>query len=236
MYEGKKILATVCARSGSKGVKNKNIRLMNEKPMICYTLDLLRGNTIIDNYVISTDSENIIEIVKNYGFDVHFKRPNELAGDKISRVDVIKHAVSWMEENTDKQYDIILDLGVATPLKIYEDIKGAIEKFIDSNVDYLTTVTPSQRNPYYNMVEKTDGKIMIVKKLNKKITDRREAPAVYDLNDGAHIWFKKTLFSNNDYKNNMDVYVMPKKRSVDVDEEIDFILAKTLIENFKIKE
>ena len=79
MYKGKTILATICARGGSKGVKNKNIKLLNNKPLIEYSLELLKQSSLIDGYIISTESDKIIEVVKNLGYKIEFKRPIELA-------------------------------------------------------------------------------------------------------------------------------------------------------------
>ena len=176
MYHGRSILATICARGGSKGVKNKNIRLLNKKPIICYTLDIINHSKFIDDYIISTDSDDIAKVVKDRGFDIYFKRPECLSGDKISRVDVIRHATLWAEEHFKKKYDIIMDLGVSTPLKISEDVENSIKLFALTKASNVISVTPSRRNPYYNMIEKVNGKISLVKKLTQRVTDRRDAP------------------------------------------------------------
>ena len=231
MYKKNKILITVCARGGSKGVKNKNIELLNNKPIISYSLDIINTLDFIDDYVISTDSEEIINVVKKYGFKINFKRPKKLAQGKVSRIDVIKHAVEWMEKNNKIKYDIVIDLGVATPLKNSTDVKNAIDLFFKKKASNVISVTPSSRNPYYNMLEVINDKIKKVKTHKQKITDRRDAPKVYSMNDGIYIWKKEVLFSKSPLvNNNTSLYVMPAERSVDIDEEIDLLLAKALIE------
>jgi CMP-N,N'-diacetyllegionaminic acid synthase len=229
MYKNNKILVTICARGGSKGVKNKNIRELDGKPLISYTLDLVKKSSLIDEYVVSTDSEEIIDVVKEQGFIVHFKRPANLAGGKVPRLDVVRHAVHWIENLNSIKYDIIVDLGVATPLKSVDDIELAIKMLVDEKASNIISVTPSSRNPYYNMVEEINGKISIVKTPKTKLTDRRDAPKVYDMNDGVYVWWYNVLFSNNSkFNDRTRLYIMPPQRSVDIDTEFDFTLAKFL--------
>lgn len=230
MYKNNKILVTVCARGGSKGVKNKNIRPLNDRPLIHYTLDLVKKCGLIDDYVVSTDSEEIINIVKKYGLNVYFRRPAELAGDKVSRMQAIKHAVLWMEKNRIGKVDTVVDLGVATPLKSVRDLENSIKLLVDKNASNVFSVTPSDRNPYYNMVEIIGNRISIVKKLKKELTDRRDAPRVYSMNDGILVWRRDILFGKDPFfGKNAKVYIMPMERSVDIDEEFDFFLAETLL-------
>jgi CMP-N,N'-diacetyllegionaminic acid synthase len=229
MLNGRKIIATVCARGGSKGVKNKNIRPLGGKPMICYSLDLIRKSGIVDDYIVSTDSKDIMKAVTDYGFEIHFERPQELAGDKVSRLDVIRHAVRWAEKEWNKKYDIAADLGVATPLKSAEDLDNSIRLLVDKGAGNVFSVTPSSRSPYYNMVEVIEGKVSLVKS-REHYTDRRDVPQVYDMNDGLNVWERDILFSENpQFNERTQIYVMPRERSVDIDEEIDFLFAEYLV-------
>lgn len=230
MYNGKSILVTVCARGKSQGAKNKNIRLLDNKAVICYTLDIIKESKIVDDYVISTESNGIMKVVKNYGFDISFKRPAYLAGDKISRLEAVKHAVLWTEENLKRRYDIIIDLGVATPLKTSADLEKSVKLLVEAKASNVLSVTPSRRNPYYNMVERIDGKVALVKESSRKITDRKDAPEVYDMNDGIYVWRRNILFSGTPIFNiKTKIYIMPNARSVDIDEEFDFSLAEFLV-------
>ncbi|MCX5781158.1 MAG: acylneuraminate cytidylyltransferase family protein [Elusimicrobia bacterium] len=236
MYKGQKILATICARGGSKGVKNKNIRKLNGKPLICYTLDLVKKSKLIDDYVISTDSEDIMKVVKKYGFKIYFKRPAPLAGDKVHRTDAIKHAVLWMEKNKTGRSDIVVDLGVATPLKSVTDMENSIKMLVKYNLMNVFSVAPCDRNPYYNMVEEINGRISIVKKTKSNLKDRRDAPKVFNANDGILVWKRDVLFSKELFFNKRSkMYIMPRERSVDIDEESDFIYAEYLLKSGFIK-
>lgn len=234
MYKNKKILATVCARGGSKGVKLKNIRELDGKSLICYTLDLIKQSKYIDDYVISTDSEKIIETVVQYGFRVDFKRPHELAGDKVSRVEAIRHAVNWKIKNTGNKFDVIVDLGVATPLKSVDDVDGCIETLLESDATNVFSVNPSGRNPYYNMVELVDGKPRKVGKIKERLIDRKDAPKVYDMNDGINVWHYDVLFSDRRIVNeDAKFYIMDRERGIDIDEEIDFFIAESIVKYLK---
>lgn len=237
MIENKKVLATICARGGSKGVPGKNIKKLAGKPLIIYTLELISKSNYIDSYVISTDDNEIISVCEKYNFKVDFKRPEELAGDKSPRVEAIKHAVKWKNSQCVDSFDIIIDLGVATPFKNHLDIDKSIEKFIQKKSERLTSVTKANRNPYYNMLEENNNKVSLVKSVEKYLTDRRDAPKVYDMNDALNIWTLDSLFKEPvSIKDcNLSIYEMPKERSVDIDEEFDFFIAELMIERGKIE-
>lgn len=229
MYKNNKILVTVCARGGSRGVKNKNIRLLNNKPLICHTLDILKASPLIDAYVISSDSDEIIKVAQDYGWEVYFKRPKCLAQDKVGRIEAIRHAVRWMENDRKIKYEIIADLGVATPFKTAEDLENCVKLLIDEGASNVFSVSVAQRNPYYNMIEIKRNRVKIVKKLSAEISDRRDAPLVYSLNDGLNVWRRKALFSKHPFfTTTTKAYIMPRERSIDIDEEIDFKIAEYL--------
>jgi CMP-N,N'-diacetyllegionaminic acid synthase len=229
MYKNNKILVTVCARGGSRGVKNKNIRLLNNKPLICHTLDILKKSPFIDAYVISSDSGQIIKVAQDYGCEVYFKRPKRLAQDKVGRIEAIRHAANWIENDRKEKYEIIADLGVATPLKTTKDFEGCVKLLIDKGASNVFSVSVAQRNPYYNMIEIKRNRVKIVKKISGEISDRRDAPLVYSLNDGVNVWRRRVLFSKQPFfTSTTKAYIMPRERSIDIDEEVDFKIAECL--------
>lgn len=231
MYKDKKILVTICARGGSKGVKNKNIKSIAGKPLISFSLDLVKQSKIIDEYIVSTDSEDIMKVVQDYGFKILFKRPEELAGDKIARLDVIRHAFLWAEEYFKTKFDVIIDLGVASPLKSIEDMEGVIKMLVDENAQNVFSVCDAARNPYFNMVEIVDGKVSKVKKIDQGITGRQMAPHVYDMNDAFNAFIPNVLKSNSpQFNERTKIFVMPRERSIDIDEEIDFSIAELFLQ------
>jgi CMP-N,N'-diacetyllegionaminic acid synthase len=235
MYKDKYILATVCARAGSQGVKNKNIRNLNNQPMIKYSLDLIKNCKYIDDYIISTDGDEIITKVRELGFRVDFKRPDYLSSNEVARVDAVKHAADWYENNKNQKIDVVIDLGVATPFKNMYDLEKVIELLIDKEYENVITATESHRNPYFNMVEIQNENV--VKSKDYGIyTNRQSTPKVYDMNDAFNAYRRETLLKKEpQFTDNTGLYVMPKIRSIDIDEELDFTYAEFLIKNGYLK-
>jgi len=233
MFKNYKILCTICARGGSKGIPAKNKKIISGEPLIVYTIEVAKGCNYIDDYIISTDDDDIIKIANTYNIPTPFKRPKYLCKSNVSRIDAVVHAVKWLEKNWGKNYDIIVDLSVTSPLRIVKDIISAIELLVNEKADNVFSVSPAYRNPYYNMVEDVNGKIKKVKELNKKITRRQEAPIVYDMNDSINVWWKDILFKNRSNLNdNTKIYVMPRDRGIDIDDYFDLEIA-SLILRFK---
>ena len=172
MFRNYKILCTICARGGSKGIPEKNKKIISGKALIAYTIEVAKECNYIDDYIISTDDEDIIKIANKYNIPAPFKRPKYLCKSNVSRIDAVVHAVKWVEKNWEKNYDIIVDLSVTSPLRIVKDIKNAIELLVNGKADNVFSVSAAYRNPYYNMVENVNGKIRKIKELNEKITKR----------------------------------------------------------------
>ena len=230
-----KILCTICARGGSKGVKNKNIKLLNNKPLIGYTIETAKSWGKFDSIIVSTDSEDIKKVAEEYGIRVPFKRPEELSGDSVGKLDVIKHAVKFLEDQGEF-YDVIIDLDATSPMRYVEDIENAYQKLINNNLDIVYSVCKARKNPYFNMVEiDEDGVPRLVKNLGKQVLSRQAAPAVYEMNASIYVYRKdfllniKTLFVDKS-----DIYVMPPERSVDIDDEIDFNFVEYMLKNEKL--
>jgi len=225
------VLCTICARGGSKGVKNKNIRLLNGKPLIAYTIEQAKATNLFDHIVVSTDSDEIAEISKKYGAEVFFKRSSELATDTAEKIHVIRDAFIRSEQYYGKTYDYLIDLDATSPLRDVEDIINAFNQFKENNNDNLITATPSRRNPYFNMVEvDKNGKVYLSKKLDKKIVRRQDVPKVYDMNASIYIWKREVLLKeDNLFLENTGLYIMPMERSIDIDSELDFKIVEFLM-------
>ena len=236
MFKNHKILCTICARGGSKGIPGKNKKIISGKALIAYTIEVAKECNYIDDYIISTDDEDIIKIANIYNIPAPFKRPKYLCKSNVSRIDAVVHAVKWVEKNWKKNYDIIVDLSVTSPLRIVKDIKSAIELLINGKADNVFSVSPAYRNPYYNMVEVVNGKIKKVKELNNKITKRQEAPIVYDMNDSINVWWKDILFKDiSNFNDSTKIYIMPRDRGIDIDDYFDFKIASLMLK-FKNKD
>ena len=172
-----KVLCTICARSGSKGVKNKNIKILNGKPLIAYTIKQAKQSKLFEHIVVSTNSDDIANISKKYGAEVFFKRDEKLASNMAGKLEAIKDAFVRSEEYYGTKFDYLIDLDVTSPLRNVDDIKNSFAKFLQNNNDNLITAMPSRRSPYFNIVEvDKNGKVTLSKTINNSITRRQDAP------------------------------------------------------------
>lgn len=229
MYKGKKILCVIPARGGSKGLPGKNIKDLLGKPLIAYTIQQAKESRYVDRVIVSTDNEEIATVSKRYGADVPFMRPPELATDKSSTIDVLLHAMDWMENREKISFDIILLLHTTAPLRTVQDIDNCIELLIEKGADNVFSVTESHKNPYFNMVERRDGTVRLVKE--GYFVTRQSAPRVFDINCSIYAWWKDALKSKKSlFLEKTNIYVMPKERSFDVDDYIDFKIIEMLLE------
>jgi len=225
------ILCTICARGGSKGVKNKNIKELNGKPLISYTIEQAKASGLFEHIVISTDSDDISNVAKKYGAEVFFKRSSEMASDSAGKLDVIKDAFKRSEEYYNRTFDYLIDLDATAPLRSVDDIINSFKQFIENNNDNLITAMPSRRSPYFNLVEQDkDGKVYLSKKLDSAVVRRQDAPKSYDMNASIYIWKRDVILNKNSlFLEKTGLYVMPEERSIDIDNELDFKFVEFLM-------
>ena len=230
MYNNKRILAIIPARGGSKGVKRKNIKLLNGKPLIWYTIEAAKKSEVIDKIIVSTDDEEIADVAKKFGAEVPFMRPSNLASDTSSSMDVYIHAIEWINNNFEERYDYILILQPTSPLRSSDDIIASIELVINKDANSVVSVCKVDHHPYWtNTLDKDLALNKFIKKeaINK---NRQELPDHYRLNGAIYIAKPNYLLKNrNWYKEDSYAYIMPRVRSVDIDSEIDFTIAEVLI-------
>lgn len=228
------ILATICCRGGSKGVPGKNIRLLNGIPLIAHTIKSALACKLIDDLIISTDSEEIATIAKQYGAKVLFMRPAELATDTSSKWLVFIHAVKTYESITGNSVDLLVDLDVTAPLKTPEDIDNAIKMSLDDTMaDVVITGYEPERNPYFNMMEiMPNGYAEIVKKSEKPIVRRQDAPLIFSLTPAAYVVKKQALYNFDHWSQAVcKISPMPRDRAIDIDTEYDFKLIEIIMNN-----
>ena len=234
------ILITVCARGGSKGIPGKNIKPINGRPLISYTLrtaqQFIKANGHSD-LVLSTDDEQIKNVVDSLNFDIDtsYARPQHLATDKAGKIGVIKDVLLYVEKKNQKKYDVVLDLDVTSPLRNLSDLEKALEMLLEKPEAYnIFSVSPANRNPYFNMVEeKVDGYFALCKK--GEFLSRQAAPKVYDMN--ASFYFYRRLFFEKDFQTVFTekslVYEVPHT-CFDLDHPIDFEFMSFLLDNNKL--
>lgn len=229
-----KIICSICARGGSKGVPNKNMRMINGYPLIYFTIKQAIDSKIFDKIVISTDDDKIIKYCQKFPIDHSIKRIKSLSNSKANKVDVIRDLLLKSEKFFKSKFDIIIDLDVTSPLRDIKDIKSALSKFIAKRSSVLLSCCNSRKNPYYNIVEMKNNRIKVVKNNSKKIIRRQDAPLTFDLNASIYIWRRNTLLkSNNLFHHDSSLYVMDQKKSMDIDTYEDFDYVKWKISQKK---
>ena len=220
------ILCSVCARGGSTTLKNKNIKILYGKPLIAHTLITAKKAKIFDSLVVSSDSSKIINISKKYA-DFTIKRPHNLSHDSSPKIPAIRHVLEKSEEFFNKKFDVIIDLDATAPLRTVKDIKDALKIFLKNKNSNLFSVCKSNKNPYYNMVEKKNNKIRIIKKSKINFYGRQQAPEIFDINASIYIWKRQSLLKmNNIINKKTGIFLMPKSRSTDIDDKYDFEIVK----------
>jgi CMP-N,N'-diacetyllegionaminic acid synthase len=231
------ILGTICCRGGSKGVPGKNLKLLNGIPLIGHTILQAKKSSLIDHLIVSTDSLEIAEVAKEYGAEVPFMRPIELASDTASKWPVFIHALEYIEASLGVKVDYLVDMDVTVPLKTSSDIDQAIQLAISRpDVDVVITGYEPERNPYFNMMEITEeGYAEIVKKSVKPIVRRQDAPEVYSLSPAAYVVKREALYNFEHWsKAKCQISPLPRERAIDIDSDFDFRLIEFIL-NQKMK-
>ena len=188
-----KLLALIPARGGSKGVPNKNIKLLGGKPLINYTIEAALACAEIENLIVSTDSLEIAQVSRTAGANTPFIRPDELATDSSPSIDTVIHAVEFLRDNAGLNYDAVCLLQPTSPFRTTEDIREAIQKFSESEADSLISVrkVPHQFNPHWVFEQNADNNFLRIATGESEIIPRRqELPPAY-FRDGS-IYLVKT--------------------------------------------
>ena len=223
-----KVLVVIPARGGSKGIPYKNIKPLNSKPLIYYSIDVARQFTTDDNICVTTDDDKIIEVVEQYGLKVPFKRPDYLATDTCGSSEVIQHAYQFFADKG-IQYDTIVLLQPTSPFRKVDFIKEAVALYDDS-IDMVTSVRPAACNPYYDGFEENADGLLQISKGDGTIARRQEAPTVWQQNGSIYVINPKSLLEKGlGGFTKIKKYVMPETYSVDLDTMLDWKLAELII-------
>lgn len=228
-----RILAITLARGGSKSVPLKNIRLLNGKPLIAYTISEAKKSRYITRYIVSTDDSRIRDVAIGYGADVPFLRPSEFATDSASSVSALQHAVSWVEKSEGVKYDYVVELMATNPLKTVEDIDACIEKIIATGADSVIAVHRLDDHHPERIKKIVDDHIVdfcLPEKLESRRQDLKpdayiRSGAIYALTRN-HLMLEGRRYGSS----NSRPHILHPNRAVNVDNEIDFYLAEQIIQ------
>jgi CMP-N-acetylneuraminic acid synthetase len=232
MNKSDRILGLTLARGGSKSVPRKNIRLIAGVPLIAHTIVEALQSKYITRYIVSTDDLEIQKVAKKYGADAPFLRPEEHSSDTASSVDAMQHAVNWVEQQEGVKYDYIIELMCTNPMKTAVDIDLVIKKLITTGSDSVIAVHKLEDH----------HPIRIKKIVADKIVDfcLPEVPEMrrQDLRPEAYVRSGSIYGLRRDHlmvdgrrygSENSRPYILPPERAVNVDTEIDFLIAERLI-------
>ena len=225
------IIALICARSGSKGIPDKNIKLLDGKPLITRSINQAKELNEINRIIVSTDSKEIANIAIDAGAEVPFMRPIELAQDNVPEWLVWRHALECIKREGNDFPDILIVIPVTAPLRTVDDLKNCLIEYQKGDADIIITVTASNRNPYFNMVKINEkGEVSLVIPQKKKITRRQEAPNIYDMTTVAYVVNPKFILEkDNMFSGKVRHVQVPIERALDIDTPYDLKIAELLL-------
>lgn len=224
-------LAVIPARGGSKGVPKKNIKLLNGKPLIAYTIEAALESGIFDNVIVSTDSEDIADIARKYGATVPFIRPDNLSGDLVSSDDVILHAIDYYEQLGDN-YKYVCKLQPTSPLRTAKHIQEAYGILKQQNSNYVVSVCECEHSPQWSGTIDADMRLDNFIKDKFKRACRQQIEKYYRLNGAIYFGnIEQFKVDKNFLGNNSLAYIMSMEESVDIDNELDFKLAEIIMKD-----
>lgn len=222
-------LAIITARSGSKGLKDKNIKLLKNKPLIAYSIEAALESQQFSEIMVSTDSLLYAEIAKEYGASIPFMRSASSSHDKASSWDVVKEVLSCYNQKG-RRFDTVCLLQPTSPLRISQDIVEGYKLLENKKADAITAVCEMDHSPLWSMPLPNDLSLNEYRKNKNSDKPRQELPIYYRINGALYI--RKVQYTDKDIllsDENEYAYIMPKIRSIDIDDMIDFYIAETII-------
>ena len=232
-----KIIAVIPARGGSKGIFRKNIKLLAGEPLIAYTIKEARKSKYLDKIIVTTDDPEIADISLKYGAEVPFMRPKQLAEDNTPDLPVFQHALAWLKEHWSYIPDIIVHLRPTSPLRTVKHIDSGIELILkDKNADSVRSVCEPSQSPYKMWKIKEGYLVPIVNSSEEGVelysTPRQSLPKVYWQTASVDIIRYNTIMGMNSMAGKRILpFLIEEKYSLDVDTELDFLVAETVLKN-----
>ena len=224
-----KNIAIIPARSGSKGLKDKNIKLLNGKPLLAYSIEAAIKSKCFDTIIVSTDSKKYADIAIKYGAEVPFLRSKKNSSDKASAWDTIKEVLDNYK-NLGKEYDTFMYLQPTSPLRKPSDIKNAYKLLKEKKANSIVSVSEANTNPLYCYHLPKDNNLSKVLNVENENKRRQDAGNFYTMNGSIYLAKVNSFVKTNDiYKNKCFAYVMDKTSSIDIDDEIDFKVTEFIL-------
>jgi len=223
--------AVIPARKGSKGITNKNMQLIGEKPMILYTMEAALDSNELKNIILSTDDQNIINLAHKIGLDAPFKRPDNLARDDSKVSDVILHALEWHESTYSNLPNNIVLLQPTSPFRDSEDIDRAIKLFKKSNKKTLVSATEISQHPGDCLIKNQDGdyRKLEINMISKNLSGRHCFPHALFVDGGIYITDTEFFLSTHELmEDNPQIMMISQSHAVDIDTDFDLKIARAI--------
>lgn len=234
MINGKTVLAMIPARSGSKGLPEKNIKTLIDKPLLAYPIECAKASKYIDRVIVSTDSQDFANRAKNFGAEVPFIRPKNLAEDITSTIVVIEHAISWLKKNENQSYDYFVLLEPTSPLTESYDIDRALEELIQKSdiADSIVGVCRVEsRHPRF--LYSIDSHHLLKPywiDVEKKVVRRQDLEELYFLEGSLYISKSEVLLDQRGFYHDKTLpYIVPKWKAFEIDDEVDFLCVEAIL-------
>lgn len=220
----------ITARGGSKGIPQKNIRPLAGKPLIAWTIQAAKQSRRLDRAIVSTDDPEIASVAREWGAEVPFMRPPELALDDSPHRDVVLHALDWLESESASPPDYLMLLQPTSPLRTAEDIDRAIALAAEKDADSVISVCPTPHHPYLSKEIAEDGQLLDFIERPQGYLPRQSLAPAYSLN-GAIYLVRRSVLRERDswYTARTFAYVMPPERSLDIDTPWDLHLVDLIL-------
>ena len=225
------VTAFIFARGGSKGLPGKNIRPLAGKPLIAWAIEQALSVAAIGRVIVSTDSQDIADKAKEFGAQVPFVRPGDLANDKAAEIDAWRHALAYLRDVEGKLPDVFVSVPATAPLRLPEDIEACLDVYKNQNADVVLTVSPAHRNPWFNMVHfGVDGTVELVNGPSDSVTRRQDAPEVFDVSTVAYVANPNFILGGGTlFSGRVHAAKVPIERAIDIDTLHDFEIAEYLM-------
>lgn len=224
-------VAFIFARGGSKGLPEKNIKLLNGKPLVQYSIETARNIARITKVFVSTDCDRIAKIARDNGVEV-IERPAELATDTSPEWLSWRHAIDYVS-NHYGPFQTFVSLPSTSPLRTEQDVENALDKLNSTNADICISITPASRSPYYNMVRmSSDDIVNLVIEPQCEVSRRQDAPMVFDIT--TVVYAAPVTFINNSssiFSGKVTATLVPKIRAIDIDDIYDFMFAESVLKS-----
>ena len=224
------VVAFIFARGGSKGLPNKNLKILAGKPLVAWAIESALKVNRVDRVIVSTDSVEIAKVSKEFGAEVPFMRPESLATDTSSEWQSWQHALKFLYDSTGSLPKVMLSVPPTAPLRSHEDIERCLDRYLEMSFDVVLSVAESSHNPFFNMVvEQPDGSVNLVFPEASAIGRRQDAPKVFNITTVCYAARPEFVLSSNSmFEGNVGASVVPIERALDIDTHFDFQVAESL--------